>query len=231
MASWIDSMTDEQLAREVIGPGQVVTRTPSQIAAYRAQQSGAMGGAGSLGTIAEWMQKMGGGVNPYKPGVMSASNRFDTGLTDVESRLKALLDNPDSVQKSGGYKFRVKQGEEALNRSLGAKGLLNSGNRLMELTKYGQDMASQEYDNQLNRIGSLLGTYGQGYLGDKNANTNQFTAQSNAWNTAEGNKIRNNIGMAGIWADVNRGGASGVGSPVTRSISQMLPMQFLGGVY
>lgn len=227
--AWIDNMTDAQLAREAIGPGQVITRDPAQIAAYRAQQSGAMGGAGSLGTIAEWMQRMGGGVNPYVAGVMPTSNRFNAGLTDVESRLKAMLDNPNSIQQSGAYKFRVKQGEEALNRSLGAKGLLYSGNRLMELTKYGQDMASQEYDNQFNRIGSLLGTYGQGYLGDKNANTNQFSAQSNAWNTAEGNKVRNNIGMAGIWADVNRGGGA-VNSPVTRTISQMLPMQFLGGV-
>jgi hypothetical protein len=59
-----------------------------------------------------------------------------------------LLDNPDSVQQSAAYKFRVGQGQEALQRSLGAKGLLNSGNRLMELTKYGQDMGSQEYDAQ-----------------------------------------------------------------------------------
>ena len=58
---WIDNMTDEQLARQVTGPGQVITRTPAQIAAYRAQQSGAMGGPGSLGTLSEFVQKMGGG--------------------------------------------------------------------------------------------------------------------------------------------------------------------------
>ena len=29
----------------------------------------------------------------------------------------------------------------------------------MELTKYGQDMASQEYDNQFGRLSGLLGTY------------------------------------------------------------------------
>ena len=98
------------------------------------------------GTLASLLMSGGqGGANPFGgvPAV-SQDNRFAAGLTDAESRLRALLDNPDSVQQSAAYKFRVGQGQEALQRSLGAKGLLNSGNRLMELTKYGQDMGSQE---------------------------------------------------------------------------------------
>lgn len=81
------------------------------------------------------------------------------GLGDAEFRLKNLLDDPDSIKKTGAYKFRVGQGQEALERSLGAKGMLNSGNRLTELTKYGQDMGSQEYENQFSRLSSLLGNY------------------------------------------------------------------------
>ena len=76
-------------------------------------------------------------------GAPSTDNRFGAGLSDVESRLRALLDNPDSIQQTGAYKFRVKQGEDALQRSLGAKGMLNSGNRLMDLMKFGQDMCSR----------------------------------------------------------------------------------------
>ncbi len=77
---------------------------------------------------------------------------------DAESRLVDLLDNPDSIRQTGAYNFRVGQGQDALERSLGAKGLLKSGNRLTALTQYGQDMGSQEYDNQFNRLSSLLGT-------------------------------------------------------------------------
>jgi len=141
-------------------------------------------------------------TNPFSIGsgggapAVSTDNRFASGLTDVESRLRALLDNPDSIQQSGAYKFRVKQGEDALQRQMGAKGMLNSGNRLMELTKYGQDMASQEYDAQYGRLGNLLGNYTGGYTADKNANTNLFAAQSNAWNTAQGNADRNRLGFA-----------------------------------
>lgn len=118
--------------------------------------------------------------------VASNVNRFETGLTDAESRLRNLLDNPDSINQSAAYKFRLKQGEDAIQRQLGAKGLLNSGNRLMELTKYGQDMGSQEYDAQAGRLNSLLGNYSQSWLGDKNANTSRYAAESNAWNQRGG---------------------------------------------
>lgn len=94
-------------------------------------------------------------------------NRFESGLSDAESRIRALLDDPNSIQQSAAYKFRVGQGQEALQRSLGARGMLNSGNRLMDLTKYGQDMASQEYDNQFGRLSDLMKTGASGYVGDR----------------------------------------------------------------
>ena len=130
---------------------------------------------------------------------VSTDNRFAAGLSDAEARLRSLLDDPDSIKQSAAYKFRVKQGEDALQRNLGARGLLNSGNRLMELTKYGQDMGSQEYDAQYGRLGNLLGNYSQGYTADKNANTAQFSAQANAWNTAQGNQDANTRQQNDIW--------------------------------
>ena len=141
-------------------------------------------------------------------GAPSTDNRFGAGLSDVETRLRALLDNPDSVQQTGAYKFRVKQGEDALQRSLGAKGLLNSGNRLMELTKYGQDMGSQEYDAQAGRLSNLLGTYGQGYVADKNANTNLFSATE----SAKANANRNALGWANLNWDMTKPSATSIRS-------------------
>lgn len=122
-------------------------------------------------TLADLMRNLSSGGG-WGSGGTTQGTRFDAGLADYEARLKALLDNPDSVTQTAGYKFRFNQGQEALNRSMAARGLANSGNRLMELTKYGQDMASQEYDNQANRLNALLGTYAQGYVQDKTANMN-----------------------------------------------------------
>lgn len=92
-------------------------------------------------------------------GGAGASTSGYLGLGDAEQRLAALLDNPESIQNTAAYKFRLGQGQQALERSMGAKGLLGSGNRLTELTKYGQDMASQEYGAQFSRLSDLLGRY------------------------------------------------------------------------
>ena len=143
---------------------------------------------------------------------VNKSNRFEAGLSDAELRLKNLLDNPDSIQQTAAYKFRVNQGQEALQRQLAAKGMLNSGNRLMELTKYGQDMGSQEYDNQFGRIKDLVGGYSGSWIGDKNANTSLFNAQANAWNTAQANADRNRYQMGMLDVERNKPVSVGGGS-------------------
>ena len=50
------------------------------------------------------------------------------------------------------YKWRLDQGQQAVERSLGARGLLNSGNAAIELQQYGQGAASQEYAAQFGRL-------------------------------------------------------------------------------
>lgn len=187
------------------GPGYIYSKQGGSydrnqaVKAWQAEQG--------AGTLADMMGGAGTEANPFG-GVptVSTSNRFESGLSDTESRLRALLDNPDSVKQSAAYKFRVGQGQEALQRSLGAKGLLNSGNRLMELTKYGQDMGSQEYDAQAGRLGSLLGNYTGGYTADKNANTSRFAAESSAWNTAQGNADTNRYRMGSLAWEMNKPG-------------------------
>jgi hypothetical protein len=55
------------------------------------------------------------------------------------------------------YQFRFDQGQKAAERSLAARGLLNSGNAALELQQYGQGAASQEYGAQFNRMLQGLG--------------------------------------------------------------------------
>lgn len=50
-----------------------------------------------------------------------------------------------------GYQFRLQQGNQALNRSQAARGMLNSGATLKAAMKYGQGLASDEYQNAYNR--------------------------------------------------------------------------------
>ena len=54
--------------------------------------------------------------------------------------------------KDPGYDFRMQQGQQALERSAAARGGLQSGATLKALTRYGQDFASNEYNNAYNRF-------------------------------------------------------------------------------
>jgi hypothetical protein len=50
-----------------------------------------------------------------------------------------------------GYNFRMAEGIKALERSAAARGLLESGSTLKGITGFGQDLASQEYQNAFSR--------------------------------------------------------------------------------
>ena len=54
-------------------------------------------------------------------------------------------------QADPGYAFRLSEGQKALERSAAARGGLLSGATGKALTRYGQDMGSQEYMNAFNR--------------------------------------------------------------------------------
>ncbi len=57
----------------------------------------------------------------------------------------------EQFQADPGYGFRLSEGQKALERSAAARGNLLSGGTGKALTRYGQEMGSQEYQNAFNR--------------------------------------------------------------------------------
>jgi hypothetical protein len=57
----------------------------------------------------------------------------------------------DKFQADPGYAFRMSEGMKALERSAAARGGLLSGATLKGTQRFGQDLASQEYQNAFNR--------------------------------------------------------------------------------
>jgi hypothetical protein len=55
-------------------------------------------------------------------------------------------------QADPGYGFRMREGLKALDRTAAARGGLLGGNQLRGAMQYGQDLASQEYQNAFNRF-------------------------------------------------------------------------------
>ena len=57
----------------------------------------------------------------------------------------------DQFQQDPGYAFRQAEGMKALERSAAARGNLLSGSTMKGIQRFGQDLASQEYQNAFNR--------------------------------------------------------------------------------
>jgi hypothetical protein len=57
-------------------------------------------------------------------------------------------------QTDPGYAFRMSEGMKGLERSAAARGGLLSGSALKGIQRFGQDLASQEYQNAFNRYQS-----------------------------------------------------------------------------
>ena len=57
--------------------------------------------------------------------------------------------------KTPGYDFRLNEGTRAIEGSAAARGGLYSGATMQALQNYGQDYATNAYENWLNRVGGL----------------------------------------------------------------------------
>jgi hypothetical protein len=114
-------------------------------------------------------------------------------------------------QNDPGYKFRLAQGEGALENSAAARGSLLSGNTLEAQQKFGQDFASNEYSNVYNRA---MEQFRQRYGIFENNQTNTYdrlaalagTGQTAATSLGqEGQLAANNIGNIDLTAGAQQG--------------------------
>lgn len=72
-------------------------------------------------------------------------------LPELEAASRYTPFGMEQFQADPGYGFRLSEGQKALERSAAARGNLLSGGTGKALTRYGQEMGSQEYMNAFNR--------------------------------------------------------------------------------
>lgn len=87
-----------------------------------------------------------GTVAPYNP-ASGQSGFVDQIQQDAYGRFTTAPD----------YLFRFNEGQRMLDSSAAARGMLMSGNQLRALTELGQNLASQEYGNYMNRLYGVAG--------------------------------------------------------------------------
>lgn len=97
-----------------------------------------------------------GSISEINTAGAAAADPFASQRGQYQNALSNLMNGNFSVNDPS-YQFRLGQGQQALERSQAAKGMLGSGNILQALQDYGQGMASTEYQNQYNRLLPLTG--------------------------------------------------------------------------
>lgn len=122
---------------------------------------------------------------------------------------------------SPGYQFRFGEGQRAVESSAASRGMLMSGGTLKDLTRFGQGVAADDFNDQFNRTASVaqggqqvnsqlaqLGAQnaqnaGNIMMGQGNARASGYAGQANAW----GGALNNLAGFAMM------GGFGGGSSP------------------
>lgn len=111
-------------------------------------------------------------VNVTNPSVQPLTDaQLNQALTTAQNNpytqtLQNLMTNPQAaLQADPGYQFRVQQGQQALDRSAAARGLLGSGQAAIEAEQYGQGLASQQYQQALQNAMSASGLTNQQNMG------------------------------------------------------------------
>jgi hypothetical protein len=121
----------------------------------------------------EIMQYLGIGGDKNAPGYGSLAKSFDE------------LYGGDKFQQDPGAQFRQSESLKALERSAAARGNLLSGSTLKGVTRFSQDLASQEYQNAFNR-----------YQVERAAKLNPLQSLMGSGQSAT-NVMTGNVGQAG----------------------------------
>lgn len=135
---------------------------------------GSGGGGAPNGTL---LQPWGGQFTPPTPNALPGAPSFNPPAfrqapAFTYDQFKAPT--ADDVLADPSYKFRLGEGEQALQGSAAARGLLNTGGTLKDILRYGQQFASNEYGNIYNRD---LSTYQTGFNNALNAYGTNYGSQ------------------------------------------------------
>jgi hypothetical protein len=157
----------------------------------------------------------------YQQNVERQKPFYDVGVNALPELVAASKYTPFGMQQfqaDPGYAFRLKEGQQALDRQAAARGGLISGGALKAAQRYGQEMGSQEYTNAFNRYQAER----QARLGPLQALTGmgQTTAQQVG---AAGQNMATNVGEAYQGAaNARASGYVGGANAITGGVGQYL---------
>ena len=146
------------------------------------------------------------------------------GVNALPELVAASKYDPFTLEKfraSPGYAFRLKEGLRAIENSALASGMGRSGSTLRGLTRYGQELGSEEFMNEFNR-----------YLAEGNTEVNRLQSLTGMGQTSSntigsaagrlGEQIGSNIIQGGV---ARASGYAGIANAANAGLSQYLAYQ------
>ena len=198
----------------VAGAAVVGSLISADAAGDAADTAAGASGAASAASIAEQRRQYDlsrADQAPYLAAGTTAVNRLGAGVAaGGEFGAVTPFDFRYDQNTDPGYGFRFSEGMKGLERSAAARGGLLSGATLRGITRYGQDMGSQEYNNAFNR-------YVTGFnanTGERNQLFNRLSGVAGTGQTAtnqigaQGANMAGNIGNAYMTSAANTGNAA-----------------------
>ena len=140
--------------------GAASARADAQYAANRAEGATSAWSSTGRAALSEIAQLLGlGKVVAGDPISGSGTGRDipQYALDQSGDRVAGQTDAFGRFKTDPGYQFRMDEGQRALERGAAARGGLLSGRTIKATQKYGQDYASGEYKNYLDRLAALAG--------------------------------------------------------------------------
>lgn len=125
---------------------------------------------------------------------------------------------------SPGYQFRQEEGTKALDRSAASRGMTLSGAQTKATQKFGQDIASEEYNNYYNQLMGLAGLGGQAQQGTQSSNSSLANTGAQSM-IAGGNMLAQGAAARG---SAYAQGANALASGISSATQNMIGGAYLG---
>jgi hypothetical protein len=183
-------------ANSLIGPaisgiGSVIGGISQGNAAESAAQRMADANSAATNLQMQLYQDQKAAQEPWRQAGIGALNQLTQGTRPGGDLMRSF--NMSDFQADPGYGFRLAEGMKGIERSAAARGNLLSGGALKGIQRYGQDMASNEYQNAYNRYNTNQGNQFNRLSSMAGLGQTANTVLGNA-----GSSYANNVGQMGI---------------------------------
>ena len=149
------------------------------------------------------------------------------GINTLGALMRPNADTSAILKNDPSYQFRLKQGQQQLDRSSAARGMGYSGAQIKAAQDYGQGMASTEFGNYYNRLAGLA-QGGQQAAGSMAQAGGQYA--NNAGNTFA-NLSNAQTGILGQQANARASGYAGQANAVNSGLNSLTNLYALNKIY